>query len=265
MISVISLISNEKISKDFLLQGLSHQNIKYELILMDNKNNLSYKSASQAYNCGGIKAKGDYLMFIHQDVMLPSHSWLKDAENNLSTVSNLGIAGVAGMLKPHYIIDFEMYARYVLLTRLNLVSLWYKRYGRGNVFQGYEKKRWLGKEISEILSVQTLDELLLIVPSQVFEHIKFDETTCDSWHLYGVDYSLTASEAGLKTCVLPYPVVHLSSGAFVKPYLKTLIKLVKKHRNEEIINTTCGLWLTRPKIAELQMRFVARKMKSSFW
>lgn len=255
MISVISIINNEKIAKDFLLQGLSHQNTKYELILIENKNNLSYKSASQALNCGGNRAKGDFLMFIHQDVMLFSHSWLKDAENSLSTVSNLGIAGVVGMLKPHYMNDFEMYVRCALLTTLKL-SAWVSHYGRGNLCCGYEKKPWWGKQISGILSVQTLNEMLLIVPAQVFENTKFDETTCDDWHLYGVDYSLTASKAGLQTCILPYPVIHWDGGArgLSKPYYKTLGKLLKKHKNEETINTTCGLWFTRPQISELQMR-----------
>ena len=77
-------------------------------------------------------------MFIHQDVMLPSRSWLEDAENTLSTVSNLGIAGVIGMLKPHSINDFEMYARYRLLITVKL-SVWVNTYGRGNVFSGYER------------------------------------------------------------------------------------------------------------------------------
>ena len=93
-----------------------------------------------------------------------------------------------------------------------------------------------------------------MIPSQVFEKIKFDETTCDNWHLYGVDYSLTASKAGLQTCILPYPVIHLADSKMSESYYKTLNKVLKKHQNEEIINTTCGLWFTRPPISELQMR-----------
>ena len=156
------------------------------------------------------------------------------------------------MLKPHYINDFEMYARYTMLTTLKL-SVWVNRYGRGNLFSGYEKKPWWGKQVSEILPVQVLDEMLLIVPRQVFENIKFDETTCDHWDLYGVDYSLTAYSAGLQTCILPYPIVHLSASRMTEFYYRTVIKLLKKHKNKEVINTTCGLWFTRPQISELQM------------
>jgi hypothetical protein len=255
MISVISIISNKKIATEFLLRGLSRQDTKFELILLDNKS-FSYKSASQAYNCGGIKANGDYLMFIHQDVLLPSSNWLKEAENTLSTSSNLGLAGVAGMLKPKYINEFEICMRYYLLRKLGFYPFWFHCYGRGNVFQGRDKLPWMGKPTSEILSVQTLDELLLIIPFKVFEHTKFDEIACDDWHLYGVDYSLTASEKGYKVCVLPCPAFHLSTGKRSKTYFKTLIKLIKKHRNERVINTTMGLWPTRPKLTKLIMRLM---------
>ena len=255
MISVISIINHKKIAKDFLLKGLSLQDTKYELILLENDNNLSYNSAAQAYNFGANRAQGDFLMFIHQDVLLTSRSWLKDAENTLSTISNLGICGVVGMLKPQYITDFEMYARYALLTTLKL-SIWVGRYGRGNLFSGYEKEPWWGKKISDILSVQAVDEMLLIVPAKVFEKIKFDETTCDGWHLYGVDYSLAVPKAGLQTCILPNPIVHLAAGKMSISYYKTLVKLLKKHRNEKMINTTCGLWFTRPQISKMQMHRV---------
>lgn len=241
--------------QEFLLRGLSHQTTKFELILIDNKCSF-YKSASQAYNLRSLEANGDYLMFIHQDVFLPSNNWLKECENGLSTLSNIGLAGVAGMLKPKYINEFEICMRYYLLRKLGLYSFWFHCYGRGNVFQGHDKLPWMGKPTSEILSVQTLDELLLIIPFEVFEHTKFDEIACNDWHLYGVDYSLTTSEKGYKVCVLPCPVFHLSTGKRSKTYFKTLIKLIKKHRNEKIINTTTGLWPTRPKLTKLVMRLM---------
>jgi hypothetical protein len=253
LISVISIINNDVIAKEFLLRGLSRQNAKYDLILLDNKG-FSYRSAAQAYNDGSAKAKGDYLMFVHQDVLLPCRNWLKEAENSLSTVSNLGIAGVAGMLQPTFMNDFELWARYYLLEKLNLSKVWYYRYARGNVFHGHEKKFWLGKFTSEVLSTKTLDELLLIIPASVFENSKFDETTCDNWHLYGVDYSLSASQKCRGVCVLPHPVVHLSTGKVNKGYFKTLAKLIEKHRTEKIINTTIYPWSTRPKLMELQIR-----------
>jgi hypothetical protein len=252
MISIISIINNDVIAKEFLLRGLSRQNTRYDLILLDNTN-FSYKSAAQAYNEGSAKAQGDYLMFIHQDVLLPCRNWLKEAENSLSTVSNLGIAGVAGVLQPTFISDFELLARFYLLEKLNLSKVWFNRYARGNVFHGREKKPWWGKFISEILSARTLDELLLIIPARVFEMSKFDEKTCDNWHLYGVDYSLSASQKCRDVCVLPQSVIHLSIGKVKKEYFETLAKLTEKYQNEKIINTTIAPWSTRPKLMKWQI------------
>jgi hypothetical protein len=252
MISIISIVNNYAIAKEFLLQGLSRQNAPYDFILLDNKDS-SYRSAAQAYNEGSAKAKGDYLMFIHQDVFLPSSTWLRDAEQSLSTISNLGIAGVAGMLQPTFISDFEICARYYLLESLNLSKVWWHRYGRGNVFHGREKRPSLGKFVSKVITTKTLDELLLIVPAKVFEKAKFDEITCDDWHLYGVDYSLSAAQKSLDVCVLPQSVIHLSSGKVSNAYFETLMKIIKKHQTEKIINTTMRPWSTRPKLVEMQI------------
>jgi hypothetical protein len=84
MISIISTVNNEKIAKEFLLRGLSRQNTKFELFLVDNRA-FSYKSASQANNRAGLNASGDYLMFIHQDVLLLSRNC---ARQNLLTNLN---------------------------------------------------------------------------------------------------------------------------------------------------------------------------------
>jgi hypothetical protein len=254
MISIISIINNDAIAKEFLLSGLSRQNTRYDLILLDNKDS-SYRSAAQAYNEGSAKAKGDYLMFIHQDVLLPCRNWLKEAENSLSTVSNLGIAGVAGMLQPKFISDFEVLARFHFLEKLTLSKVWYYQYGRGNVFHGREKKPWIAKCASEVISTSTLDELLLIIPAKVFADSKFDETTCDNWHLYGVDYSLSTRKKGRDVCVLPHSVVHLARARNLdEGYFRTLVKLIVKHQTEKIINTTLGPWSTRKKLMELQSR-----------
>jgi hypothetical protein len=152
-----------------------------------------------------------------------------------------------------FINDFEPCARYYMLEKLNLSRIWYFWYGRGNVFHGRKKEPILAKFTSEIVSTRTLDELLLIVPREVFADSKFDETTCDNWHFYGVDYALSEIQKCREVCVLPQSVIHLSTGAVNNLYFKTLAKLIVKHRAEKIINTTIYPWSTRSKLLELQI------------
>ena len=96
MISIVCVYNNEEIFNNYLLKSLKSQTAKHEEILIDNTQG-RFKSAAEALNWGGRKAKGKYIMFVHQDVDLSSNTWLENAENILDPIINLGIAGVAGM------------------------------------------------------------------------------------------------------------------------------------------------------------------------
>ena len=77
MISVVCVYNNEKILRDYLLKSLEGQRSEFELIKIDNTQS-TYRLAAEALNYGGKKARGTYIMFVHQDVDLSSHSWLKN-------------------------------------------------------------------------------------------------------------------------------------------------------------------------------------------
>ena len=190
-------------------------------------------------------------MFMHQDVLLYSRDWLKKAEDWLSTQSKIGVAGVAGMVKPKLFDQREACLRFYLLRKLGKLSLWFQRYGRGNVLHDRAAVPWGGRFISDITSVQTVDELVLIVPARIFDHTKFDETVCDGWHLYGVDFALTASQKSYKAYILPCSVFHRSAGYVDDAYIRTLARIIKKHKNEEVINMTTGLCPTKKELMEL--------------
>jgi Glycosyltransferase like family len=250
LISIISIINNKQSAKECLIRALNLQTAKYESLLIDNTSGI-YKSAAQAYNYLGLKANGDYLIFVHQDVFFWSRNWLKEMEEYLSTMSDIGVAGLAGMEKPSFLNEFEICSRYFLLNKIGSYRTWFSLYGRGNLIEGEIGQRWAGRMISEPVPVQTVDELMLVVPAKVFEKNKFDDKTCDSWHLYGVDFSLTLSKKGLKTYVLPFPAVHYSGGKIDAGYIHTLQNIIEKHESEKVINTTCGLYPTQKELVDL--------------
>ncbi|MDD5546631.1 MAG: glycosyltransferase [Candidatus Omnitrophica bacterium] len=231
MFSIVCAYNNEKILSDYLLRGLKEQTSSFELIKVDNTSG-TIKSAAEGLNRGGRNANGDYIIFMHQDVCLMSGEWLEKAESFLKEIPDLGVAGIAGMRKANTAAAFKVGT----IPVENRVCF---------VYQGPEKKpKVYGDAFGGPAEAQTLDEQLLIVPRSVFAGIKFDEKTCGGWHLYGVDYSLSVKKAGLKAYVLPLPVWHLSSGSLDNEYYTTLNKILKKHRREKVICTTCGLWYT---------------------
>ena len=238
MISVICVYNDKKILEDWLLLTLRRQNIEYEEILIDNTQN-TFTSAAEALNYGGEMARGDFLMFVHQDVRLETNDWLENAEAWLKKIEHFGVAGVAGKA---------------------VEGRNQRQRGRNIIQHGDppEVSRW-SNPISRPAEVQTVDELLFIVPRSIIDYHKFDETTCDGWHLYAVDFCLTVQRAGLKCYVLPLSVWHrsrgnvgtpvqavLNFGIFPNEYYKTLKKVLTKYKKDYCwIYTTCGAWSTR--------------------
>jgi GT2 family glycosyltransferase len=218
MLTIVCVYNNREILEDWLLKSLQHQKNDFELITLDNRNN-KFKSAAQALNYGGKKAKNEYIMFVHQDISFESYNFLINIEKELDKLDKLGIAGVAGKNKK---------LRYVL----------------ANIYHG-DPPRLAGKiQIDAPKKVQTIDECLMIIPKSVFRKHQFDEKTCDDWHLYGVDYCLDINKVGYNVYVLPLSLYHRSPGySFSNNYFKILRKLINKHNNDcKIIYTTMGTW-----------------------
>lgn len=218
MISIICVFNNNDVLKRNLLKSLELQTTNYDLILMDNTKG-KFKSAAEALNYGGKKAKGKYLMFIHQDYELDLNVWLEETEKILDNL-NFGIAGVAGKYDRNCISNIKTGVPPVLAGPI---------------------------QIKEPKKVQTLDECLIIVPKKIFEKIQFDEGTCENWHLYATDYCLTVKKAGYDAYVLPAGGYHVSPGYSFseEEYYLTLKKLIKKHKNDhKWIYTTTGTWIT---------------------
>ena len=238
MISVVCVYNSQERLKKDLLKSLANQTARFELIRVDNTRG-QFKSATKGLNYGASKAKGKYLMFVHQDVVLYSRFWLEDVEKIVDKVSFLGVAGCSGM-------------------------------GEDGKMLGFIKDRgclW-GKPVTEPEEVQTLDESLLIVPRAIFDRFKFDEAL-PGWHAYGVDYSLTVREQGLKACVIPAFIHHDSLNlSFIQDprgLLRAHRKVWIKHRaSSPRVFTSCGnLWWGRcilPSLVQRILRPLYRKI-----
>ncbi|MHA1729903.1 MAG: glycosyltransferase [Promethearchaeota archaeon] len=210
MISIVCVYNSKRILRNVLLKSLRHQTEIFELILLDNRDS-RYNSAAAAWNYGGSKANGDYIMFVHQDIWLGSNSWLKETGKILKSLPDLGLAGVAGMS--------ENGRNWTERSRSAVSTLLLKT--KGN--------------IQKIEEVQTLDECLMIIPRSIFTIQKFDENLFDGWDYHGVDYCLSVKSRGLKVYVLPLECNHsclirLSQFSEFKDLYKYQRRLYKKHK-----------------------------------
>lgn len=216
MFSIICVYNNQKILDNCLLKSLEKQETDYNLILIDNREN-KFSSAAKALNFAAKKASSEYLIFVHQDVSLSKENWLESTEEVVDQIKSLGVAGVAGKSQ----------------ERKGII---------GNITEGIPP-RSAGININKPTEVQTIDECLFIIPRKLFDEYQFDEELCDGWHLYGVDYCLTALENGFKVYVLPNEIYHQSTGfSFSNDYFTTLKLLFKKHRDFPVVYTTMETW-----------------------
>jgi len=231
MISVVCVYNNAGILQDYLLKSLKGQTVEFELIKLNNTEG-AFKSAAEALNYGGKKAKGKYIIFVHQDVDLSSNSWLENVEKILDGISNLGIAGVAGESE----------------NKMGVMS---------NIRHGNPPELAGKTQIRIPQKMQTLDECLFIIPTSVFDILQFDEEVCDDWHLYAGDYCLTVKNRGFDVYVIPIYVYHRSPGySMSKSYYVTLRKMIKKHRKHyKRIYTLRGTWSTFYPFLEMQKTF----------
>jgi len=216
MFSIICVFNDEKALELNLLKSLNLQKTHFELILVDNR---VPSPLTKALNGAALKARGEFLMFVHQDVKLTNENWLEKAERFLGSLKDLGAAGVTG-------IDHKGHPKGFIVDR---------------------GKVW-GRPIKLPIEVMTLDELLLITPTSLFEHLKFDEGF--KFHSYVADYCLRAYLMGLKTYVLPLSVHQNSSTA---PILnigrleEDDLRLALKHKDSfAVIHKTTGTVSLRP-------------------
>lgn len=221
MLSIICAYNDEKILKEKLEKSLQDQkNAFYEYVPINTCKN-GFISAAQALNYAGEKAKGEYLVFLHQDIVMEDVYCLEKIQNWCKE-NEFGIAGVAGCVNE------------------NGKSVTYS-----NIYHGEMHERVTTKQISESRKVESLDECLLVIPKKIFLRYNFSNLG-KTWHLYGTDYSLKMKINGYSSYVLPIEIWHLSKGTSMNMnYYKTVYKVARTYKKyTSMITTIFGIWPT---------------------
>jgi len=239
-ISIVTCFNEAEILRANLLASLSRQEEPFELVLIDNTK-AKFKSLPVALNFGGGKSLGEYILFAHQDVYLRGKDWLGNACHIIETLFNVGAAGVSGVSPHGEFVGFIM-----------------------------DRGRYWGKPIRKPMSVQTLDEQLIVIPRQIFAAIKFDERF--RFHSYVADYCLTLQEKGYIVYVLPLTVEHNSITIGVQRVSPIklddrLLYLKHKHFFKSIHKTTGTLdvfYQIRKKAASIFSNFHLMAVKCTF-
>lgn len=242
MISIICIYNNYEILNRCLISSLNMQkNCEYEVILVDSIK-YNFTSAVQALNFGAQKAKGDYYVFVHQDIKFLTDDTLEKLEL-ICKNNDFGIAGVAGVKKKD---DGEV------------VSF-------SKIIHGKNSKN--AAQITDFdssIEVDSLDECLIIIPRNIFKERMFEEFYC-TWHLFATEYCLAMKAYSKKILTIPLKMLHESEGASLNSnYFKAIYFLAKKYKkNTNEIVTLFGKWPTN--LFLLKLKCTWRTIRITLW
>lgn len=271
--SIICVYNDPEILDSWLLTSLeSESEALYESILIDNREG-NYSSAAAALNAGAARANGDYYIFVHQDVRFLGDSWFDSALLYLDSLDDIGIAGAVGETTNgerhkdrcrNIIYHGEEPEELGVKPVPNVPDPHEKgELSDEDVIRGERLEKILphpdvvrplagGNEIEKPVQVQTLDELLVIIPRDIFADHRFDAECCRGWHLYAVEYCLRIKyRTEYEPYVLPLSVWHRSTGMDLDDsYYKTFHRMVDKHHevmNGDRVYATTKEWPSEPR------------------
>lgn len=207
-ISVVVACNDEAVLRNSLLSSPGLRDVR-EVIIQR-----GFPSAAAAYNQGLAKASGEIVVFVHQDVFLPSE-WATSFSAALAALEktdpNWGVLGVWGISPSGA--------------------------GVGHVHStGME--RTLGGAFQLPIEVKTLDEVLLVLRRAT--GLCFDDKLT-GFHLYGTDICLQSNKRNLKNYVISAFCVHNTNGIRWLPvaYWKALFYLRRKWRGNLPVHSPC--------------------------
>jgi GT2 family glycosyltransferase len=158
------------------------------------------KSMAEGYNRGIARAKGDTLIFSHDDVKILSLDFRGRLRRHLEHFDLVGVAGTSRLINGKWVCAGPPYI-FGQVCHL-------KPDGRIGVDIFGAPRRVIG-------SIQALDGLFFAARRAVIEKIRFDETTFDNFHLYDLDFTYHAHLAGFKLAVAnDINFLHHSVGKF---------------------------------------------------
>jgi hypothetical protein len=206
--SIVVASNDERLLRDCLFRSPALQRDIETLV------ERSATSAASAYNAGTQKARGDIVVYAHQDVLLPDQ-WFNQLSGAIMDLDAMnpswGVLGVLG-------VDANGVVRGTVYSS-----------GLGCL---------VGIRPDSPAPVRTLDEVVLVVRRAA--GLKFDEAL-PGFHLYGTDLCLEAARRGLSCYAIDAGCVHNSNGIALLPlaFWRSWFYIRRKWRSQLPVLTPC--------------------------
>lgn len=241
MISII--ICSKQIATDpILLQNIKDTiGTEYEVIHIDNSTNRY--NIFEAYNQGVSQSHGEYLCFMHDDVIFHSKDWGTVVEKSLA-LKAVGALGVAGGCVVQAHTDWRFYRFHrlnYLIQGVNTVEENSQYYTLDPPLQTPYKR--------PLAMVAVLDGVWICIRRELFEQIRFDDVNYHDFHLYDSDICMQINTLGLCSFVT-YDILleHKSEGAFSAGFKENLEVFSNKWK--EMLPLVKGISVSKNELEE---------------
>lgn len=216
MISIIICSRTKQIDNELSTNIKSTIGCPSELIIIDNSKN-EY-SIFEAYNLGIEKSKGEYLCFIHDDILFHTQDWGSVVNQIFELDSTIGLVGIAGAK-----------------TKTKMPSAWWdcnKGQNYTNIIQHFknrEKEKWnFGFDRNPIEEVVVIDGVFMVM--RKLDKISFHKSM-EGFHNYDLNISFEYKKKGYKIVVTNQIMIeHFSIGTINREWIKSTSKIHKLYQ-----------------------------------
>lgn len=216
MISIIICSRKTTISEELSVNIAETVGCAYELIIIDNSEN-EY-SIFEAYNLGIEKSNGEYLCFIHDDILFHSQNWGMVINEIFESDDKIGLIGVAGAK-----------------VKTKMPSAWWdcpEKYHAINIIQHFSNSKYehwnIGFE-KPVEEVVVIDGVFMVIRKN--KNIFFNEEL-KGFHNYDLNISFEVIKKGLRAVVTNQILIeHFSIGTINNFWYKSTIKIHNLYRD----------------------------------
>lgn len=176
------------------------------------------RSLAEGYNRGVRQARGELLIFSHDDIEIVSPDLPGALSRASAKLDVFGIVGTSRVLSAYWPAAGHPYLHGWISQPAPDGRTFYV-----GVF---------GVDDALSTNLQGLDGMLFAARRPVVERVSFDEETFDGFHVYDIDFSFAAHLAGFRVgTTAEIAVIHASGGKFGPAWQRSAERFAAKYRD----------------------------------
>jgi hypothetical protein len=192
----------------------------YEYVRVDNS--AGTYGICAAYNNGVEQARGDLLVFVHEDVFFMEPGWGNVLQTKFAADPGLGLVGVAG-------------TQYLSAQNALWISAGQPFIKGRVVHQSKDNSSYLLTVFSTDktdAAVVVVDGLFFAIPKKLFGSIRFDEETFPGFHFYDLDICMQVRRTHTLMVTWDILVKHFSGGNVTAAWIENGKRFLEKYKND---------------------------------